>query len=69
LDSLGNKRLAAYLIAGRFGLRAHVEGTDARNTPTFATFWAHQPPNEVVSPVRCETLFLARFSGETAGKQ
>jgi hypothetical protein len=30
LDSLGNKGLAAYLIAGQFGLRAHVEVTDAR---------------------------------------
>ena len=25
LDSLGNKGLAAYLIAGRFGLRAEVD--------------------------------------------
>jgi hypothetical protein len=30
LDSLGNKGLAAYLIAGQFGLRAHVEVTEAR---------------------------------------
>jgi hypothetical protein len=30
LDSLGNKGLAAYLIAGDVSLRAHVEGTDAR---------------------------------------
>ena len=30
LDSLGNKGLAAYLIAGSFGLRAHVDPTEAR---------------------------------------
>ena len=30
LDSLGNKELAAYLIAEDFGLRAHVDATDAR---------------------------------------
>ena len=28
LDSLGNKGLAAYLIAGHFGLRAHVDHTN-----------------------------------------
>jgi hypothetical protein len=33
LDSLANKGLAAYLIAGHFGLRAHVDGTDARRQP------------------------------------
>ena len=31
LDSLGNKGLAAYLIAGHFGLGAHVDKTEARN--------------------------------------
>ena len=31
LDSLGNKGLAAYLIARDMGLRAKVEGTDAPN--------------------------------------
>src|SRR5215475_15350756 len=31
LDSLGNKGLAAYLIARDLGLRAEVELTDARN--------------------------------------
>jgi hypothetical protein len=30
LDSLGNKGLAAYLIAGHFGLRAQVEKTGVR---------------------------------------
>jgi len=31
LDCLGNKGLAAYLIARHFGLRAHAEGTAARS--------------------------------------
>ena len=35
LDSLGNKGLAAYLIAGHFGLRAHVEATGARNAVAY----------------------------------
>src|SRR3954447_21419526 len=34
LDSLGNKGLAAYLIAGHFGLRAHVDVTSAPNIAT-----------------------------------
>ena len=33
LDSLGNKGLAAYLIATNLGLRAEVEVTDARKAP------------------------------------
>ena len=31
LDSLGNKGLAAYLIAGEFGLRTSVDQTEAGN--------------------------------------
>jgi hypothetical protein len=31
LDSLGNKGLAAYLIAEDFGLGAHVDLTEARH--------------------------------------
>ena len=34
LDSLGNKGLAAYLIAGAFTLRAEVERTGAENSST-----------------------------------
>ena len=33
LDSLGDKGLAAYLIARDLGLRAEVEGTEARKPP------------------------------------
>jgi hypothetical protein len=34
LDSLCNKGLAACLIAGHFGLHAHVVETDARDEPS-----------------------------------
>ena len=37
MDSLATKGLAAYLIAGHFALRAHVDATDARNTPALGT--------------------------------
>jgi hypothetical protein len=36
LDSLGNKGLAAYLIAGHLGLGVQVEVTDARKPPATA---------------------------------
>ena len=36
LDSLGNKGLAAYLIAEHFGLRAHVDQTDEKEIASLA---------------------------------
>jgi hypothetical protein len=42
LDSLGNKGLAAYFIAGHFGLGAHVDGTDAGSGRVLGR--AIQPP-------------------------
>ena len=38
LDSLGNKGLAAYLIAGHFGSGAQVDGADAPNASTQTYF-------------------------------
>jgi hypothetical protein len=39
LDSLGNKGLAAYLIAGDFGLRAHVDQTGVRNARAIESYF------------------------------
>jgi hypothetical protein len=80
LDSLGNKGLAAYLIAGPFGLRAHVDGTEARKArcchPPFEDHRLHTmarctrllvmtSPRRVGSRIEAKDQFPPEYQGKT----
>jgi hypothetical protein len=65
LDSLGNKGLAAYLIAVGFGLGAHVDGTEARKSHADRVKWDRSWDNVVLlftrqSPSREGTVNVAQ---------